>query len=317
MQAKPNEIRIVRVYNAPVKLVWEAWTDLQHVEKWWGPRGFTLTTHNKELRTGGYWRYTMHGPDGKDWPNYTRYLEIEPLKKMVYDHGASDENAPPLFRVTVTFADLGDGRTEMVMTSAFATPELAEQSRKFIKLAGGNSTWDRLAEYLEEQPAGGQGRRTFIINRSFPAPAARVFDMWSHPEYLAKWLPPPGMTMRFIRPDIAAGKSALFVMAGEQGSMHVRTEYLAIEPPARIVYTQQFVDEQERPAAAPGTETWPPVLRNTVLFTEEEPGVTRVTLTTEVEGKATSAEMEAFVLERSGMTQGWSASFDVLEELLA
>ncbi len=62
------------------------------LEKWWGPRGFTLTTHSKDLRAGGTWRYTMHGPDGVDYPNVTKYLVVEPYKKLVYfDHGGNDE----------------------------------------------------------------------------------------------------------------------------------------------------------------------------------------------------------------------------------
>src|SRR5690349_16904221 len=55
-----NEITITRLYDAPVKLVWDAWTDLNHVAQWWGPRGFTITTHSKDLRPGGKWIYTMH-----------------------------------------------------------------------------------------------------------------------------------------------------------------------------------------------------------------------------------------------------------------
>jgi uncharacterized protein YndB with AHSA1/START domain len=48
-----REIRITRLYEAPVALVWEAWTDLTHVAQWWGPRGFAITTHHKDLRPGG------------------------------------------------------------------------------------------------------------------------------------------------------------------------------------------------------------------------------------------------------------------------
>ena len=126
--AKPesNEIRIVRVYDAPVKLVWEAWTDPAQVAQWWGPRGFTLTTHSKDLRVGGIWHYTMHGPDGKDWINKTLYHEVVPYAKLVYDHGGNDEQAP-LFRVTATFKDLGNDRTELVMTMALPTPEAAKR----------------------------------------------------------------------------------------------------------------------------------------------------------------------------------------------
>ena len=101
---KSNEIRINRIYDAPVRAVWDAWTDPEQVAQWWGPRGFTLTTHSKDLRPGGSWVYTMHGPDGVDYPNKTLYLEVEKYSKLIYDHGASDD-LPPMFRVAACFLD--------------------------------------------------------------------------------------------------------------------------------------------------------------------------------------------------------------------
>ena len=86
-----REIAITRFYDAPVQLVWDAWTDPKQVAQWWGPRGFTLTTHSKDLRPGGSWVYTMHRPDGIDYPNGTRYIEVEPGRRLVYDHGANDD----------------------------------------------------------------------------------------------------------------------------------------------------------------------------------------------------------------------------------
>jgi uncharacterized protein YndB with AHSA1/START domain len=305
-----NEIVLVRVYDAPVRAVWDAWTIPEQIEKWWGPRGFTLTTHSKDMRAGGTWRYTMHGPDGVDYPNVTTYLIVEPFHKLVYDHGGN-EDRPALFRVTVTFTET-DGRTTMEMISSLPSPEAAREMAKFIQQAGGNATWDRLAEHLEQTQA---GKPSFVVNRTFDAPIARVFEMWVHPEHLARWLPPAGTKMRFIRPEIAPGKSTLFVIAGEHGTTHVRAEYLAIEPPRRIVYTQQFVDQREHPAPAPGAAVWPATLRTTVLFAEEAPGRTRVTVTTEPHGDTTTAEVEAFVRERGGMTLGWTGSFDSLEAL--
>src|SRR4051812_40223186 len=105
---KSNEIRITRVYDAPVKTVWDAWTDPKQAAQWWGPRGFTLTTHSKELKPGGSWNYTMHGPDGVDYPNQTKYLEVEEHSRLVYDHGATGDR-PPLFRVTVNFTEAKGG----------------------------------------------------------------------------------------------------------------------------------------------------------------------------------------------------------------
>ena len=169
---KSNEIRIVRVYDAPLKAVWDAWTDPEQVAKWWGPRGFTLTTHSKDLRPGGSWVYTMHGPDGTDYPNDTKYLEVEPQAKLVYDHGGYADR-PPLFRVTALFSDVG-GKTQLDMTMSLATPEAAAEIRKFIKAASGESTWDRLAEYLEKEAT---GKDTFVINRSFDVPLEVMFEM--------------------------------------------------------------------------------------------------------------------------------------------
>jgi uncharacterized protein YndB with AHSA1/START domain len=291
--------------------VWDAYTIPEQAANWWGPRGFTITTHSKDLRPGGTWRYTMHGPDGVDYPNIATYFVVEPCKKLVYDHGATD-TTPPLFRVTVTFAESG-GKTTMDMAMTLPTPEAAAQIAQFIKQAGGNATWDRLAEYLEDTAT---GKASFVINRTFDAPVARVFEMWISPEHLAKWLPPAGCQMRFLRADIVVGKTSFFVITGPYGTMHVRAAYLAIEPPRRLAYTQQFTDEHEHPAPAPGTESWPSTLLNTVLFTEETPERTRVTVTTVPHGETTAAQREAFLAERPGMTLGWSGSFDALETLL-
>ena len=310
-RSKSNEILLTRVFDAPVRAVWDAWTIPEQVERWWGPRGFTLTTHSKDLRAGGTWRYTMHGPDGVDYQNVTEYLVVEPYRKLVYDHGGNDER-PALFRVTVTFSE-ANGTTTMEIISSLPSAEAATEMAKFIKQAGGNATWDRLAEHLEQT---GTGKQSFVVTRTFDAPIVRVFEMWASPEHLAKWLPPARTTMRFLRSEIAPGKSTLFVITGEHGTMHVRAEYLAIEPPRRIVYTQQFVDEQEHLAPAPGAAVWPATLRTTVLLAAETPDRTRVTVTTELHGDTTIPEVEAFVRERAGMTRGWSGSFDTLEMLL-
>ena len=78
--AKPNEIALTRLYNAPVKAVWDAWIDPAQVAQWWGPRGFSITTKHKHVRPGATWEYTMHGPDGVDYPNIATYHEVEPLR---------------------------------------------------------------------------------------------------------------------------------------------------------------------------------------------------------------------------------------------
>ena len=310
---KSNEINITRVYDAPVKMVWEAWTDLKHVAQWWGPRGFTITTHSKDLRVGGNWHYTMHGPDGVDYENTTQYLEVEKYSRLVYDHGGHKDQ-PPLFRVTVQFIEL-NGKTKMEMSMKLATPEAAEETRKFIKKAGGNSTWDRLAEYLTKESS---GKDKFVINRTFDAPLDLMFKVWTDPKHFAQWLPPTGFTMDFIRAEIKTGGSSFYCMSGAGGmKMYGRANYLEISPPDRIVYTQQFCDENEKITRHPMSPTWPETMLTTVNLSEEGPDQTRVTVTWEVYGAANSEELETFVKAKAGMTQGWSGSFDKLEEYLS
>jgi uncharacterized protein YndB with AHSA1/START domain len=310
---KSNEIKITRIYDAPVKAVWEAWTDPRQAAHWWGPRGFTITTHSKDLRPGGSWVYIMHGPDGEDYPNKAQYLEVEPCSRLVYDHGANDDRGP-LFRVNVAFTEV-NGKTKMDMSMTLPTPQSAEETKKFIKKAGGDATWDRLAEFLAQKTS---GKDLFVINRSFEAPIEVLFDMWTDPSHFSQWLAPTGFTMSFIKADIREGGSSFYSMSdGKKTTMYGRVKYTEISRPHRIVYTQQFCDEHENVSRHPMSPTWPETMQTTVIFAEEGPGQTRATVTWEVYGKATSEEIETFASSKRGMTQGWTGSFDKLDAYLA
>jgi uncharacterized protein YndB with AHSA1/START domain len=306
-----SEISLTRVLDAPIQTVWDAWNDLEQVAQWWGPRGFSLTTHSKDLRPGGQWIYTMHGPDGTDFPSTTTYLEVQEPHTMVYDHGASGEGEP-LFRVTVLFSEFG-GKTKMDMTMALKSPEKAEAIRKHIRKVGGNSTWDRFAEYLIER---GSRKATFVIARSFAAPLETMFKMWTDAEHFSQWLPPTGFTMRILRGEIRPGGSVFFAMTNGSETMYGRIKYLEIRRPDLIVYSQEFCDEKENISRHPMLPIWPAAMLSTVNLYEEQAGHTRVRVLWEPHGPATAAELEVFVRQRSSMTQGWTGSFDKLEELL-
>lgn len=309
---KSNVISLTRVYDAPLVAVWEAWTIPEEVAQWWGPRGFTLTTHSRDLRTGGHWHYTMHGPDGTDYENTTQYLDVVPMQRLVYDHGGHQDR-PPLFRVTALFTER-DGRTQLDLSMAFATPEVAVEMRGFIRQAGGEATWDRLAEYLEKRHA---GKEMFVIARSFEAPLDVVYDMWVNPEHLAQWLPPTGATMRFLRSEPHLGGSSFYEMAFPGGEpMHGLIRYVTLSKPSRIVYTQQFCDAHENVVRPSFFGHWPLRMRTTVELTAEDEQTTRVTLRWEPE-EATPEDIAEFARQRTSMTGGWTGSFDKLEHLLA
>ncbi len=309
----PKDIRITRVYDAPLQTVWDAWTEPDQIAKWWGPRGFTLTTHSKDLRPGGIWHYTMHGPDGVDFPNKTLYHEVIACEKLVYDHGGYDDR-PALFRVTVLFSEW-EGKTKMVMTATCPTAEDAAAMRGFIKDAGGNATWDRLAEHVNEAEL---GRNSFVINCSFESPIVRLFEMWTDPTHLAKWLPPVGFEMEFLRTDFRVGESSFYRMSSPDGVVfYGQHEICEIVKPDRLVYTQRFCDEHKHVSRHPGLPVFPEAMLVTVIFTKESEEWTRITLTSEPVGTATAEEIAEFINLRQSMTQGWSRSFDKLESLIA
>ncbi len=90
-----REIVISRVISAPRELVFEVFTEIRHLSRWWGPEGFTTTTRAFEFRIGGAWDFVMHGPDGTDFQEWISYTEIAPPERIAMLHGEfrDDPNA--------------------------------------------------------------------------------------------------------------------------------------------------------------------------------------------------------------------------------
>ncbi len=146
-----DEILNTRRFAAPRARVYEAWTTPEHVGAWWGPTGYRITTTEMRVAVGGTWRFTMHAPDGVDYPNRVDFLEVVPGERLVYDHGNDTPGAPPLFHVVVTFADDGDG-TLLAMRATF--PSVAARQfvvENFGAIEGGRQTLGRLDAYLRER----------------------------------------------------------------------------------------------------------------------------------------------------------------------
>lgn len=310
VKTETNELKLIREFDAPVKTVWDAFTDVNEASKWWGPRGFKITSHSKELKPGGHWEYTMHGPDDVSYVNKTQYFEVEEYKKLVYDHGGNDLQKP-LFRVTVLFLE-NNGKTTMDMTMTFPSAEAAKTTSGFIKKAGGDTTWDRFAEYLEKKL---RNKEIFVINRSFDVSVEKMFELWTNPDHLAKWVAPTGFNLEFIKRDIKPGGRTFSCMSNDAGNkMYGSANYLKLEKPNLIIYTQQFSDENDNLARHPMAPNWPATMLTTVKLVEEGPDQTRINLTWECHGETSVEEMKTFIFARSGMSTGWTGSFDKLEE---
>jgi uncharacterized protein YndB with AHSA1/START domain len=145
-----REIVITRVVNAPRTLVWKAWTTPEHVAKWWGPNGFSTTIHEMDVRPGGVWSHTMHGPDGANYPNKSIFVEVDEPNRIVYKHAGGREEGPGAhFLSTWTFEEQ-DGKTALTIHLLFDTPQERDLVvREFGAIEGGKQTLGRLDEYVQ------------------------------------------------------------------------------------------------------------------------------------------------------------------------
>lgn len=141
-----NQLIYTRILDAPRELVWEVWTDPEHIKQWWGPEGFTLTIHSMDVAAGKQWRFIMHG-HGQDYDNKIDYLEVVKPSLLVYKHG--DDNDDISFTVRVTFEELDD-KTFLTMRSVFASEELiAKLNREVNAIEGGKQTLNKLEAYIK------------------------------------------------------------------------------------------------------------------------------------------------------------------------
>lgn len=143
-----REIVLTRVFDAPRELVFAAWTKPEHAMKWFGPKGYTCTLHEMDVRVGGRWRFDMLGPDGKLWPNRIEYLEIVPNERLVFWHGGDIDNDPKRFYVTITFEAQHNHKTVVTMRQLHPSKEQREASIGFGAVELGMQTMDKLAEHL-------------------------------------------------------------------------------------------------------------------------------------------------------------------------
>ncbi|MEC0245166.1 SRPBCC family protein [Paenibacillus chitinolyticus] len=143
MEIRENELVTTREYDVPRELVFRAWTTPELLARWWGPKGFTNTFHECDIRPGGTWTLTMHGPDGTDYPNRSVFVEVVAPERVALDHLSGPE-----FRLTGTFEDL-DGRTKVTFSQRFKLKEEFEAAKPYCVEAN-EQNLDRLGEVLAE-----------------------------------------------------------------------------------------------------------------------------------------------------------------------
>lgn len=153
-----HDLIIKRIFDAPLELVWKAWTDPQHVMRWWGPDRFTCPSCKMDFREGGTTLVCMRAPKefgGQDMYSTWAYTKIVPMQRIEYIHNLADAQGnkvdpaklgmPPDFPQdqlhVIAFKDLGNGRTELTITEYGWT---VGQMLKFSEI-GMNQCLDKMA----------------------------------------------------------------------------------------------------------------------------------------------------------------------------
>jgi len=147
---------IERVFDAPVQLVWEAWTDPEHLKRWFGPKDFTAPVIKNDLRVGGKYLYCMRSPEGKEYWSTGFYREVVEFERIVASDSFADADGnvvpashygmpgdfPLEMIATVTFEDLG-GKTKITINQAGMPAGMQEMAG-----TGWNQSLDKLAAHL-------------------------------------------------------------------------------------------------------------------------------------------------------------------------
>lgn len=143
-----RSIGITRKFDAPIDLVWKVLTTPEYISVWWGPDGFTNTIRKMEVKEGGIWDFTMHGPDGTDFLNFYHYLEVIPHKKIVMEH-----RGHPKFMISIQLFSEGD-HTKVTWQNVFdSVPTKEETIRAFKADVGLVQNMERLSQYLSQYQA--------------------------------------------------------------------------------------------------------------------------------------------------------------------
>jgi uncharacterized protein YndB with AHSA1/START domain len=305
-EADARSIVTTRLIDAPRELVFDAFTSPEHLARWWGPIGFTTTTHSFDLRPGGGWRLTMHGPDGRDYQNHIVYDEVVRPERLVYTHGG--DSGAVEFKSTITFEDIG-GKTRLTMRGVFRSKKDRDRVAKtYGAVEGAKQTLDRLDKFLTAN--------MFTISRGFDAPRDLVWKVFSQAQHLAKWWGPQGM--EWVRGSLDFRPGGLFhycMRAQNGGEMWGKFVYREIVPQERIAFVNSFSDAAGNTTRAPFAADWPLEVLNLLNFSEADGKTTLILRGGPI--NAAAAERDKFKTFHDSMQQGFGGTFDQLTEYLA
>ena len=234
-----GEIVITRVFEAPVQMVWDAWTKPEHFSKWWGPKPYTSPEPQIDLQVGGKLLWAMQSPEGDRHFTGGVFREIDAPRGLVCDVWFADSQGnkikPPIpgvpddwngeQTISVTLEALGAHTRLTVRQTGIPEGDIRKMAE-----AGWSTSIDKLHESLVNG-------RAVVLGRVFNAPRELVWEAWTKPEHTDKWWGPEGFKTNTQEMDLREGGVWRHAMVGPDGTEYPnRTEYLEIVKPARLVY---------------------------------------------------------------------------------
>lgn len=141
MSVEDRTMRTSRTLPFSLSVIYAAFATPELLSQWWGPEGFTNTFEVFEFKAGGQWRFVMHGPDGKRYPNESVFAQLEPDSKIVIEHVCA-----PLFTLTVKLNPAPNG-TDLSWEQVFADVATAQAVKHIVEPAN-EQNLDRLTRVL-------------------------------------------------------------------------------------------------------------------------------------------------------------------------
>lgn len=225
-------LTLKKLLPAPRELVFAAWTDPEHIARWWGPGLFTNVVRAWEAKPGGRIDLDMRGPNGAVYPMTGTFLEVAKPEKLVFAASALDIHGLPMFEVTntVTFT-AKNGATELTLEASVGKKTELGAGH----LSGMKAGWTQSLERLDDL-VGADGRE-IVVTRVVDAPQDLVWTAMTSPEHVAQWWGPQGFTTTIEKMDVRVGGIWKLVMKGPDGSEFPnKSVFTEVVRPERVVF---------------------------------------------------------------------------------
>ncbi|TGL15274.1 SRPBCC domain-containing protein [Leptospira meyeri] len=223
-------VRIERLFDAPLKLVWEVWTNPLHIQKWWGPKSFTNPSVEFDFKVGGSYRIVMRSPEGVDYPIFGKFLEITPFKSFVIsdlvdEHpddwvaevqkmaGVTGDREILNSKLRVLFEEI-DGKTKVVLLTEFANNQIRDGFAQSGMKEGWSESFEKLEINALPKP------NEICMEKKLNHSQELIFNTLSNPLTIDQWWGPSGFKTTTESMDFRIGGKWIFTMVGPDGTIY-------------------------------------------------------------------------------------------------